>query len=215
MGHGFGRLARKVIATLRSGGLRALFWEALAAAGVRRLIVYRRPLDDQFPPARAPRVSVRPLSGTDVAAYRVLRPDAPEGELERRLGYGDRCLAAWRDGRLVGVYWLGLREAPVPYLGLSVPLVGNAWFAYDVYVAAQERGRGIHNVLRLEAVRHSRAAGATALLSAVLPENRGGRGLTKRSRPLGTLLSIRLGPLRLARSTAPSEYLGRPRFSAR
>jgi len=210
-----GRLARKVIATLRSGGLRGLIWQALAVAGVRRLTVYCRPLDDHFAPAATPGVSVRPLSGADADAYRALRPGAPEAELELRLEAGDRCLAAWRDGCLVGVYWLALREAPIPYLDLSVRLVGNAWFAYDVFVAAQERGRGIHNVLRLEAVSRGRSEGAVALLSAVLPENRGGRQITRRSRRLGTLISVRIGPWRLAHSTVRPGDLGRPRFSER
>jgi len=83
-----GRLTRKVIATLRSGGLRGLIWQALAVAGVRRLTVYCRPLDDHFAPAATPGVSVRPLSGADADAYRALRPGAPEAELELRLEAG-------------------------------------------------------------------------------------------------------------------------------
>jgi hypothetical protein len=210
MRSGFGR---KALATLRSGGVRALIWQALAAAGVRRLTVYWRPSEAPLEPPPDAGVSVRLLSEADLDAYHDLRPDSPPGETERRLGAGDRCFCGWREGRLAGVYWVATREAPVHYLGLSVPLHDGAWFAYDAFIATEERRRGIHHVLRNEAVILGRSEGSPALLAAILPENHGGSGLVKRSRRLGTLASIRIGPLRLARSSAKGGYLGEPRFS--
>jgi hypothetical protein len=185
-------------------------------AGVRRLTFYERPID--LPPARAtlPGVLVRPLSDADLVPYRDLRPGTESEEIER-LRRGDRCITAWRGDRLVSVYWVARGEAPVPYLGVSVPLQAGAWSAYDVFTAPDERRAGLHDLVRAEAFRLMRGEGGSALVYAVLPENRGGRGLVSRYAPrrLGTLLSIRLGPWRLTRSGVPAGYLGRPRAISR
>jgi hypothetical protein len=198
---------------LREGGPRALLWHALAVVGVRRLTFYERPIDPQPAPATAPGVVVRPLSYADIGPYRELRPDTGSDEVEQRLRRGDRCMTAWRGDRLIAVYWMAMGEAPVPYLGVSVPIQAGAWSAYDVFTAPEERRGGLHDLVRAEAFRLMRGEGGSALVYAVLPENRGGRGLVSRYAPrrLGTVLSIRLGSRRLTRSGVPAGYLGRPR----
>jgi hypothetical protein len=175
------------------------------------LTFYCADIETEFPPLAVPGVAVRAMRPGDVDAYRGLRPDAPHGEAQRRLRNGDRCLTAWRGDRMVGAYWLAVREAPVPYLGVSIPLHGGAWFVYDVFVAPQERNRGLHNLLRNEAFPLGRHEGASALVYAMLPENRAGlRLLGGFSRRLGTVLSIRIGRWRLTRSGVSRSYLGRP-----
>jgi hypothetical protein len=205
------RLARRTREVLREEGPRSLMWHTLAVAGARRLAVYCRDMEAELAPVTVPGVTVRPMEPADLGAYRRLRPDIAGNELKRRLRSGDRCLTAWRGNRLIATYWVAARDAPVPYLGISVPLNDGVWFVYDVFTAPQERKRGLHDLLRFEAVRQGRREGASALLSAILPENRAGRRLVSRSRPLGTLLSIRLGRRLLTRSNVPPEYLGRPR----
>jgi hypothetical protein len=196
---------------LQEGGPRAFAWHVLAVAGVRRLNFYCADIETEFPPLSVSGVAVRAMRAGDVDAYRQMRPNAPLGEAERRLRHGDRCLTAWRGDRMVGAYWIGVREAPVPYLGVSIPLRGGAWFVYDVFVVPKERNRGLHNLLRNEAFPLGRREGASALVYAMLPENRAGlRLLGGFSRPLGTVLSIRLGRRRLTRSSVPRRYLGRP-----
>lgn len=206
-----GRLAQRTREVLREGGPRALLWHALAAAGVRRLTFYRADIEAEFDPVTVPGVTVRALGPADLEAYRGLRPDTPGGEVERRLRSGDRCLTAWRGERLIAAYWMAVREAPVPYLGISIPLEGDAWYSHDVFVVPEERNRGLHNLLRNTAFPLGRREGASGLVYAMLPENRGARRLLGQfSRRLGTVLSIRVGPWRLTRSQVPAGYLGRP-----
>jgi hypothetical protein len=205
------RFARRTREVLRDGGLGAVVWHGLAVAGVRRLTFYGAEVDAEFDPLGVPGVTTRVLGRADLEAYRDLRPDTPRDEVERRLRSGDRCLTAWRGERLIAAYWLAGREAPVPYLGISIPLEGGAWFAYDVLVAPDERNSGLHNLLRNEAFPLLRREGASALLYAMLPENRGALRLVGRfSRRLGTILSVRVGRRTLARSRVPAGYLGRP-----
>jgi hypothetical protein len=192
---------------------------ALAMAGVRRLTFYLRDLEPPPPEPPAATVSsvvVRPLSQADLDAYRGLRPQGAAGELERRWRRGDRCLAAWREDRLISVFWLATREAPITYLGLSIPLEDGAWFAYDAFTATEERGRGLHELLRVEAFGLMREERVAGFLYAVLPENRDGRRLVSPyTRRLGTMLSIRLGRRRLTRSGMSSAHLGRPTAASR
>jgi GNAT superfamily N-acetyltransferase len=205
-------LAQRTREVLREGGPRAFFWHLLAVAGVRRLNFYCADIEARFPPRLAvPGVAVRGMGPDDGDAYRGLRPDAPPDEAERRLRNGDRCLTAWRGDRMVAAYWLAIREAPVPYLGISIPLADGAWYAYDAFVAPEERNRGLHNLLRNEAVPLARREGASAIVYSMLQENRAALRLLGRfSRPLGTVLTIRIGRRRLIRSEVPRKYLGRP-----
>jgi hypothetical protein len=151
------------------------------------------------------------LLAADLDDYGELRPHGGRDVAERRLRLGHRCLGAWRGERLIAVYWLAPGEAPVPYLGVSIPLATGAWFAYDVFVAWEERNRGLHNLLRNEAFPLLRREDASALVYAMLPENRGAlRLLGSFSRRLGTVLSVRLGKRRFTRSSVPAGYLGQP-----
>jgi GNAT superfamily N-acetyltransferase len=212
---GIRRLVRRGLETLRNDGLRALIWQTLAVAGVRRLTVVSFPLDDLIEAAAPAGVGIRTLSPADVRAYHDARPDTSVLEVEQRLGAGEVCVAGWREERLIAGFWLATKEGPVPYLGLSIPPAADAWWAYDAFVTPEERGRGVLAAVRAEALRRARSGGAAVAVGAVLSENRAGMGLARRWRRLGTLVSIRLGPLRLAHSTVPPKYLGRPRFCGR
>ena len=90
MGEGFGRLARKAVATLRRDGVRALFWQALACAGkedpqyVPDLIDLLK--DPEPPVARAAHVSLRELTRQDFG------PSASASRAER-----DQAIAKWQE----------------------------------------------------------------------------------------------------------------------
>jgi GNAT superfamily N-acetyltransferase len=209
-------IARRSAQTLREDGIRALWWQALAFIGVRRLEIHCRPTDRQTVtsvPAVAG-VTVRELQPEDARAYEALRPqpEISEAELVRRIRGGDRCFGAWRGERLIAVHWLALDEAPLPYLGVSGVLGPDCCLDYEAYTAPEERRRGISNLLAGAVREQARSLGKTQLLSAVLPENRVSFGIiSPRSRIVGTVASIRIGRWRLAHSSVTSAYLGRLR----
>lgn len=207
------RLAHRSVEMLREGGIRALLWQALATAGVRRLEIHCRP-GEREPGEAVEGVTIRLLSSGDADAYRALRPD-PEitvAEFLRRLRAGDRCIGAWRGKRLVGSRWLAIDEARVSYLGVSFALAPDACYFYEAFTAPEQRRRGIGNMLGEAAGAEVLSLGRTKVLSGVLPENRAGVDFIRTwSRPLGVVASLRLGPWRVSRSSVPPGYIGRVR----
>jgi len=206
------RLAKRAMETLHEGGPRALIWQALATAGVRRLQIHCRVV--RKPAIAVSGVAVRPVSSGDADAYRALRPDPEitEAEFQRRLQSGDRCVGAWEGGRLVGIRWLAIEEASIPYLGLRLPLAPDACYVYEAFTAPDQRHRGIGNLLSVATGAEACSLGRTKILSGVLPENRAGVAFIRSwSRPLGVVGSVRLGRWRLARSFVSPEYVGQVR----
>jgi GNAT superfamily N-acetyltransferase len=187
--------------------------KAQPPAGARRLEIHCRPAERE-PAAAVPGITVRSLSAGDADAYRALKPDPEisENEFLRRLGAGDRCIGAWRGKRLVGSRWLALDEGRVSYLGVSFALAPDACFFYEAFTAPGERRRGIGNLLDAAARAEALSIGRRKVLSGLLPENRvGAEFLRAWSKRLGVVVSIRLGPWRLVRSSVTPGYIGRPR----
>lgn len=203
------QLPRRCLETLDEGGARALFSAALAAAGIRRLAVYRlEPAEVLARGHPVTGVTVRLLSNDHVPEYLDLRPETPHSELMRRLHAGAECIAAWRDGRLVAARWVQTGRVEISYLGAVLDLCPGVWYAYDAFTTPAERRRGVSGMVAAALVRRAADLGATSVINAVLPENRGGRGLAhRRSRPVGVLRSVRVGPWRLVGGRLPSGYL--------
>lgn len=207
--YGPAQLWRLSRATLAEGGARALLSSTLAALGVRRLTVYRiSPERAEARSAPVPGVTVSALSEPQVAAYLELRPDTPGSEVVRRLQAGALCIAAWRDGRLVAARWLEADRPDIEYLGVAVGLCPGVWYAYDAFTQPAERRRGVSALVTATLMQRAVSLGATSVINAVLPENRGGRGLARRrSQRLGLLGSLRVGSWRLVGSSLPAGYV--------
>jgi hypothetical protein len=190
--------------------LRRVIFGALAVTVYRRLIVYERPLY-QRPPAPRAGAGVRLglLSATDVDDYRHLCPDTPSEEVTKRLARGDRCFVARLNGDLVSVRWLSTKRADVEYLGLSFSLGAAFAYAYDAFTAPALRQTGLSTIAAAYMGEQARSEGCRALLSAIGPENEGGRRLLKGlgGRPVGMVGCLRLGPLRLPLRRLPPGYL--------
>ena len=215
------RLAKRSVQTLREGGMRALWWQVLATAGLRRLEIHCRPVQREPAPPVAG-VAIRALTPADVDRYLELDPDPQisRAEFLRRLRAGDRCLGAWRGDDLVGSRWLATEEARVSYLGVTFSIAPNACYFYEAFTAPSQRRRGIGNLLDAAARAEARSLGKANVLSGLLPENRIGVDFLRTwSRRLGVVTSLRLGPWRVCRSSVPSAYIGRvnglPRRSVR
>jgi hypothetical protein len=120
-------------------------------------------------------------------------------------------VTAWRGGRLVATRWLSSGHADINYLGATLRLAPGVWYAFDAFTSPSERRRGISGMVTAALVQRAESLGAIAVINAVLPENRGGRGLARRrSEPLGMLRSMRFGRWRIVASRLPRGYLGAP-----
>lgn len=204
-------LWRRAAGTLTEAGPRALLWGALAELGVRRVTVYRVGIKEALARGEpVPGVTLGLLSHRQVSAYVALRPDTPESEVRRRLQDGAECVAAWRDGLLVATRWLRTGKAEIAYLGAAMSVSPGVWYAFDAFTLPEERRRGISGMVTAALVKRAQNLGATAVINAVVPENREGRGLARRSEPLGVLRSLRLGRWRIVASRLPPGYLGTP-----
>jgi hypothetical protein len=207
--YGPAQLWRLSRATVAVGGARALLSSTLAAMGVRRLTVYCiSPERAEARSAPVPGVTVSALSERQVAAYLELRPDTPGSEVVRRLQAGALCVGAWRDGRLVAARWLETDRPDIEYLGVAVGLRPGVWYAYDAFTEPAERRLGVSALVTAVLMQRAVSLGATFVINAVLPENRGGRALARsRSQRLGLLGSLRIGPWRVVGSSLPAGYV--------
>jgi GNAT superfamily N-acetyltransferase len=210
--HTIARLPGKAIKTLRRQGPKAMALKTLARVRITRsVIVYAMQREQVLTRGTpVPGVTVRLLNEGDIPAYRQLRSN-PAEEVIARLRRGDRGIVAWYEGRVVGARWLTTVSADIPALGVSFPVHSGIAYAYDLFTAPEERGRGIGAMVTAASFECAIAAGAPRLINAVLPDNRGGQGVARRrSRRLGMLRSHRLGSRLIVRCQLPPGYLGAP-----
>src|SRR5215468_718923 len=101
---------------LRQGGIRRLTMRVFTTF-YRRMFLMVRPLDVAIPDVhpRLP-VVIKRLTDKDILAYRKFRPEQGAHMIRSRLGRGDRCYAAWYEGRIVHAGWIATKRVYVPYL---------------------------------------------------------------------------------------------------
>jgi GNAT superfamily N-acetyltransferase len=191
--------------------------KTLAVAGIhpeggsRRVVIYGMQREQVLERRTVvPGVTLRALAEEEIASYCTLQPADPDS-MRTRIRRGDRCIAAWLDGRLVGARWLTTVSADIVDLGVSFPLLPGVSYAFDAFTAPQQRGRGIASMVTAALFECATAVGATRVINGVLPENPSGQGLARgRSVQLGTLRSNRLGPWLVVTCQMPHGYLGAP-----
>ena len=206
------RLAQAAARILREDGVTAVAQNALAVAGVRRLVVFCRSTDVLRRETPVPAdVDVRAVTEATVDAYTALRPDTRLDAVLRRLHAGDLCIGAWRGDRLLSARWLARDRAELPYLRVSFALGGEVRYAYDAFTDFSERRNGLGVIVTNELIRTAASEGATSVINGVLPENRGGMGLARRDPPIGMLRTVGLGRRLLVVSNLPPGFLDDPR----
>lgn len=179
---------------------RRLWFGALARAGIyRRLLLAERPLSEPLPevaPSMAAPVALLAVEQLD--AYRAFRPDQDPEEVRRRLGVGQVCMVAWREGRIIGAAWLTARRVRLDYLHRDLELAPDEVFLYDGYTLPAFRGLRASPVRTAWALRYARDRRYQRLLAAVLPENRSARPLWSRVgyHRLGVIGYVKVGPWR-------------------
>jgi GNAT superfamily N-acetyltransferase len=186
--------ARRVHA---ESGWRGLLFGALAVTAYRRVTLIERCLDRPVEPAH-PRIPVDTgaLAPSDEGAYNALRPESPRGRFRQRLELGEVCIGSWHEGRLLAAGWLVMDRAPVPYLGLELPLGRDDAWSYDGFTQPELRRRGIGTARLAGLLQEASARGARRVLAAVLPENRDAFGPTNRTgwRTIATVRAVRMRP---------------------
>lgn len=176
--------------------MRELFWRTVAVLGYRRLWVFVDPPALWKPVERPADVRASELSTDDLEAYCSSRPDVQAAKFRRRLARGDRCVALWRGGRIVASRWISTETAEIEYLGLTVGLGPSVEHHYNVYTSPDARGGRLQRLLMAITYEKAAAMAFTDVFYTVGPENRAMLAvLLPSARQVGTLASVRLGPL--------------------
>jgi GNAT superfamily N-acetyltransferase len=119
------------------------------------------------------RAAWEPLARGYKAFYRTELPDARYDETWRQLVAGDRVhgLAAWLDGRMVGI---------VHYLFHPQTWSADACYLQDLFTAEEARGRGVATALIEAVAEQARARGAAKYYWMTKEDNRTARALYDR-----------------------------------
>jgi hypothetical protein len=195
----------------RSEGLRGLWWRSLSATLYRRLVLVARESDAGPPPSRARlALDFEYLTLDGIGEYLELRGDASAGEIERRLGSGQRCALARHEGRIVSARWFSTETAEIDYLGLAFEVPPGVAYVYDVYTSPGARRLGISGEARRQYEDELRRGGARKLLGTFMPENTAGLGLITGAgyRQVGVVGCVRLPGVRIPVRRLPAGYLG-------
>ena len=155
---------------LRTEGVRALAARAAGETVYRRLVLLERDLREPLEVELSPGLEFGYLDGSAVDEYEALRPGGGRHARER-VAAGDRCFAAWSDGRLVAVRWLATGTPRVEYLGLRLQLAEGEIYHYDSFTDGSARRRGISLASQAQLIETLREEGFLVVVRAVLPEN--------------------------------------------
>ena len=110
--------------------------------------------------------------------------------MRQRLEEGDRCFAAFDEGRAVAYNWYRSgcwREDDVEYL-----LADDERWSYDLFVHPSHRGRNIASALATHSLRELAAEGVTRVIAVIDHLNEASRRSAIRagSRPIASLVTI-------------------------
>ena len=141
----------------------------------RRMVMLTYQLQEGVIPTFSSSIPVRyaELTEADHAAHRRFRPALAAGELERRLGRGDRCFVMWQDDRLIHECWVTTAErAYVPYLHREIRLEPGDAYYYGAYTDPGFRGRGLFTGCYSFIARRLQQEGYRRSVALVAAENR-------------------------------------------
>jgi ribosomal protein S18 acetylase RimI-like enzyme len=169
-------------------------WSALAAIGVRCVVLYERRLDLPRPPKRSDLpVEFGRLSADEVGAYAAWRPDASADQVRERFRAGDVCCVARSEGGIVAARWFSTRRAAIPFLEHSFALGEGEGYLYNAYTAPPWRGRGVAGALTAFMLDELEREGAVSALSAARPQNVAGTAFNRSmGRPVALLATVRI-----------------------
>lgn len=203
----------RALEVLRREGVAGLRIRALDATVYRHLLISARPLATPEPAGvgLATDVGLSFLDPGQADAYAAFRPDADPSETQRRLAEGHRCMAAWREGRIVHARWISPRRLESAYLGLAFELPSGAVYVHDTFTAPEARRQGITVASGVYYRDALRAEGIRTALGSIWPGNAPGMAMLRANGQelIGAVGAIRLGSRRIpVMRWMPPGYLG-------
>jgi len=185
------RGAAHALAVLRHDGPRALFDRGLSQLGVHRLSVLEQPLDTvptadargqasalqdaQLGEAREADLEalaeLRAAEHDEVTAALGRRREPVQALLSRQFAHGDRCFVARVGPRVAAALWIARGVVPVRYLLCDLMLAPGDAYVYDVFVALDQRRRGLATALYRHLAVVLAAEGRSRAVMLVRPHN--------------------------------------------
>jgi hypothetical protein len=194
-----GELISRIAQVVRKEGLVSLGFKVLGESIYRRLVILEHGLPPEFQKMKLPRhVEMRLLEPGDIPAYLDARPEAIEEDIRGRLGEGQRCFAAWQEGRIVGAVWGATGRAYIEYVDCEIELEPDQVYVYNAFTRSDCRGQHIARERGLFVAQYLQKAGYQRLFGAVMPENKGALRAPNDvgARHVGWLRRYQLGPWR-------------------
>jgi L-amino acid N-acyltransferase YncA len=166
------RGVRRALALWRGVAIRH-FSSVLRALYVhRRLVVMCRPADLQVPTVGAGLpVSIGLLQEREVDEYAAFYPWTAPAEASKRLREGQLCFVARYEGRLVAADWASTESTYSRDLYRTFPLQPGDVYTYEIYILPELRRQRVATAIKVEILRHFRAAGCRRFLNLISPDN--------------------------------------------
>jgi hypothetical protein len=139
----------------------------------RRAVVLARPIDDIIPEVK-PRIPIviTLLRDEDLPAYLRHRPDQHSNEIRTRTAQGDKCFAAWHEGRIVHSGWITTMPKHEFYLRRKLILQPGDIFLYDHYTQPSHRGLDLARAREVHVLHHYRGEGYRRSVAIIAIENK-------------------------------------------
>jgi GNAT superfamily N-acetyltransferase len=182
----------------RQGGVQAVIFHALRILGYHRYVLFDAPLHvvEPVPAARVPLTFgfVGPGELDDLVAF---RQELGRETFAERLTRGERCFAAWFEGRIVSTLWLHTFDVPLSEIGFVLKVPHSAIYVGDGFTAPELRGLGIAAATNRAAKSVLAEEGFQRWVFYVLAGNHLGLANALRTKPPITarVAALKLGPL--------------------
>jgi GNAT superfamily N-acetyltransferase len=169
-------IARRSAGVVREEGMKSLWFRILAETIYRRLVFFvcRQDCMPPDPPTSAD-LTLSTIADPDCGVYERFRGGAID--CRRLLQSGKHCWVLRSDTVIVSSCWAATDFAEIPYLDLRIRLAPGQVYLFDTYTAPAYRGRSHASLLVAGLTQSCLQQGARTVISAVLPENRGGMAL--------------------------------------
>ncbi|KAB2888835.1 MAG: GNAT family N-acetyltransferase [Desulfobulbaceae bacterium] len=208
-------IAGRSAEVVRSEGVKSLWFRILGELVYRRLVLFSC-RQERLPPGLpgSAGLTLATIADSERDAYERFRGGGID--CRRLLQSGKRCWVLRSGSEIVSSCWTATDFAEIPYLGLRIRLAPGQVYLFDTYTAPACRGRSHASRLVAELARTCLQQGERAVISAVLPENRGGMTLFGRLgfRQAGVVGYFGIGPWRreFCRSAIEPDEPGGKRF---
>jgi len=143
-------------------------------------------------------VRIELLQEDQVDEYSSFYPWTTPDDARQRLRQGHLCFVARHEGRLVAADWASTESTYSRDLHRTFALQPGDVYTYEIYTLPEFRRQRIATVIKVEILRHFRAAGCCRFLNLISPDNRASLHTNEKLgyRRVGLMGYSGLGPFR-------------------